>query len=373
ECEESIIELIKYLHGDCNICDVSNLITVSNFSCEFQKKIKVPDRSNIIHPAFDLLDDNRYKLKNKKMRFLITSRSCPYNCDFCSIHSVFGHKYETRKVSDIMEEIKCGIKQGIEHFDVEDDNFTFNYSHALELLNEVIKLKANISFSAMNGLCYFNLNNELLMKMKEAGFENLNLALVSYDKKFCQSVNRPNDIEKLKQVMQSASGLGFNVAVSYIIGIPGQSLQEMYNTTEFLAGEQCLLQVSPFYIIPDSKIHEKIKNRADIKLASNKCDSYYSARLSAMDLECDDFSRDDIYTLWKLSRVINYIKNGIDSGYEANNEYFKKLIQALKNGDWNISGIKSTIALSEKIPEFTKNKRYTVFGAKSKNKLVFDL
>ena len=60
-----------------------------------------------------------------------------------------------------------------------------------------------------------------------------------------------------------------------------------------------LLGASPFYRTPDAPIARGLNlTEAD----------YVKARLTALAIETDHFSRDDIYTLFVATRVINFLK-----------------------------------------------------------------
>jgi len=272
-------------------------------------------------PAFTGLCLEDYHFNNKPMTFLITSRSCPHRCSFCSIHAVFGFRYQTRQPQDVLLEIQHRYKQGIHHFDFEDDNLTFSKKFFVELLQGIIALKLPLTFSAMNGISYQSLDFEVLSLMKNAGFSSLNLSLVSSDQTVLHFSDRPHTLKKFFEVMEEAHQLGLSLTVYVILGMPGQTLLEMVATLKLLAAQPCLIGASPFYYTPGSPIHKKnaLTGHQGITLASKNKDSFLSARLTAMDLETPDFKRIDIYTLFKLCRVLNYLKQELDQKTHFNN------------------------------------------------------
>ena len=118
------------------------------------------------------------------MTFMITSRSCPHKCSFCSVHTTFGIDYRRRSLEHVLEEIELRYSQGYRVVDFEDDNLTY-YKHTFkELCRRLIARfpYREIEFVAMNGISYLSLDEELLELMFQAGFSRLNLALVSSDK-----------------------------------------------------------------------------------------------------------------------------------------------------------------------------------------------
>jgi hypothetical protein len=88
--------------------------------------------------------------------------------------------------------------------------------------------------------------------------------------------------------------------VSYqILGLPNESLESMIQTLAFNAQLPVLLGASPFYRTPDAPIARG--------LPLTETD-YVRARLTAMAIETDGFSRDEIYTLFVTTRILNFLK-----------------------------------------------------------------
>jgi radical SAM superfamily enzyme YgiQ (UPF0313 family) len=334
-----------------------------------------PDRNALAHPLYSGLDPDLYTYNNERMSFLVTSRSCPHRCSFCSIHAVFGTHYTMRDPLDILNEIQERVQQGVRHFDIEDDNFTFSRKNTIHFLNALIGLNLDIRLSAMNGVSYISLDQEILDLMWQAGFRTLNLALVSSDKMVLEFSSRPHTLDKFFQITQQALAIGYTLTIYGILGMPGQSLQEMVDTLLTLADTQCLMGASPFYFTPGSPIHHRQKNNTKLHLASHSADPYFSARLTAMDVESDLFDREDIYTLFRLTRVFNYIKSGIDEGLNCDDVFFEKARLALRGAWFAESKMqKAELPFSLKIRDLLAiqlAKGISIKGFKTANSLTF--
>lgn len=57
-------------------------------------------------PDLSSLSKVHYLFEGKPMRFIITSRSCPHRCSFCSVHTTFGTKYRRNTIERVLNEIK---------------------------------------------------------------------------------------------------------------------------------------------------------------------------------------------------------------------------------------------------------------------------
>ena len=253
-------------------------------------------------PDLSDLPRDHYTFEKKPLCFLITSRGCPYRCAFCSVHKTFGRKCRRRSPENILAEIRQRYAEGTRVFDFEDDNLTFDRKEILELCEKLILAfpQKDLQLLAMNGICYWTLDREILELMRRAGFTHLNLSLVSTNTKLLKGVLRPNRLKKYREVVKDATQLGFKVVAYQILGLPGDTLPSMIQTLVFNAKLPVLLGASPFYLIPNSPIarHCPEPSEADI----------YKARLTAMAIETRDFRREDLYTLLITTRILNFLK-----------------------------------------------------------------
>ena len=144
--------------------------------------------------------------------------------------------------------------------------------------------------------------------MKAVGFTDLNLSLVSSQQHLQEKSHRPSEGEHLETVLDSAHRLGFQTVVYFIIGMPEQSLQDAVETLCYLANKKCLIGPSPFYMTPNSPVHQEYECSDILSLASAGRDPHFSARLTALDVEKIGFSRDELYTVFRLTRVISIVK-----------------------------------------------------------------
>jgi radical SAM superfamily enzyme YgiQ (UPF0313 family) len=301
EGEKAFVDLLRQLLDGKSPKDVPNLA----YKCESRIVLNpIADNFPIdALPIPDLSDftPSAYTLAGKPMTFMITSRSCPHKCSFCSVHTTFGTDYRRRSLGNVLDEIELRYQQGYRVIDFEDDNLTYYKNTFKELCRRLIARFPNreMEYVAMNGISYLSLDDELLGLMFEAGFSQLNLALVSSDKTVRETTKRPHTLEAYLRVVEKAHQLGFRIVSYQILGLPNESLESMIQTLAFNARLPVLLGASPFYRTPNSPIARGIDLTED---------DFVKARLTALAIETDNFSRDDIYTLFVTTRIINFLK-----------------------------------------------------------------
>jgi radical SAM superfamily enzyme YgiQ (UPF0313 family) len=301
EGEKPLVELLRYFRGESDIASVPNLsYKINGVHCSNPMGENFPI-DELPFPELSDTPASAYQFAGKPMTFMITSRSCPHKCSFCSVHTTFGSNYRRRSLENVLEEIELRCQQGYRVIDFEDDNLTYYKKTFKELCRRLIVRfpEREMTFVAMNGISYLSLDDELLELMYHAGFSHLNLSLVSSDKTVRETTKRPHTLKAYLKIVGKAHALGFKVVSYQILGLPNESLESMIQTLAFNAQLPVLLGASPFYRTPDAPIGRGLE--------LTKTD-YVRARLTAMAIETEGFCRDEIYTLLVTTRILNFLK-----------------------------------------------------------------
>jgi len=171
-------------------------------------------------PAWELVD-NLNKYNTLCFQY---SRGCPFNCDFCDVTLLFGHKVRTKSIHQLVKELdklyQLGWREGIF---VVDDNFIANKK---KLRNEI--LPGLIQYNKEKKYCFsfgtqasINIadEEELMTMMSEAGFNSVFIGIETPHEESLQEChknqNRNRDlIESIHKVQQ----YGMQVTGGFIVG-----------------------------------------------------------------------------------------------------------------------------------------------------------
>jgi radical SAM superfamily enzyme YgiQ (UPF0313 family) len=269
----------------------------------------IQDLDSLPSPARELLDPDRYQMGKKRSAMIITSRGCPHGCAYCSTHLVMGTSFRTRTPEAILKEmVECRKGYGIQIFDIEDDNFTFDQERAKKLMSLIIKNfgEDRLELSAMNGVSFASLDEELLKLMKRAGFRTINLSFVSTSPITKEKMGRPKPTTEFDKILKKAEQIGLQVIAYAIFGMPGQTIEEMLDTLIYLMGMKVLIGPSIYYPTPGTPLFERCKKEGILPPHLSQW------RSSAFPLETKEFNRLDLLTLFRLARAINFIKGKMD-------------------------------------------------------------
>ncbi|OGS34829.1 MAG: hypothetical protein A2293_15655 [Elusimicrobia bacterium RIFOXYB2_FULL_49_7] len=286
-------------------------------------------------PARELINPLHYQIQGRPGAFLLTSRGCPYGCEFCSVALTFP-KHTVREPREVLQEIRDGYDRfGIRHFDIEDDNFGLARESALAVLKGVVALKRPITLSAMNGLSAEVLDTELLEWMRRAGFGWLDLSAVSVHPASLRHLNRPFGPAAFTETVRRATALGFPVTAYFILGLPEETLEEMVDTLAFLFSLPVKIAPSLFYPVPGTLSYDTCAQKGLLPVKH-----YDLCRLTAAAVETDHFNRLDLFTLFRYCRLLNLFKEEVNGKENAaalsDFRETEKLYHYLKKGRYEV-------------------------------------
>ncbi|NIQ38154.1 MAG: radical SAM protein [Proteobacteria bacterium] len=140
-------------------------------------------------------------------------RGCPYACDFCSVHDLFGRRYRPRAVRDIVEELQItGAKRVL----FSTDNLSANRPHLKELFFAITPL--GIEWMAESTL-RFAQDTELLRLASKSGCKLIGIGFDSISQKSLTSIGK--NFNRVSQYYDSVRRLhdhGIAVGGSFIFG-----------------------------------------------------------------------------------------------------------------------------------------------------------
>ncbi len=245
EGELTVVDLVRaYEQG-------GNLSQVKGIAYQKDGKIMVnPPREYIVNldelplPAYHLLDMSRYLNPHLRYRTntkfrreiqLITSRGCPFNCVFCSIHTHMGRRWRAHSVDYVLSHIDHVVhRYGVQHIHFEDDNLTLDTERFGRILDGLRERGLRISWTTSNGIRADNLTLPLIQKMKESGCTDLFIGIESGDQEILDNIiGKRLRLENVVKTAAMCQQVDIKVFGFYIIGFPGEKKENMQKTVDF--------------------------------------------------------------------------------------------------------------------------------------------
>jgi len=257
EGEYVLRELLLHLLGRGPLPEVG-LVYQDGDRVVDQAKASVDDLKQLPWPAYDLLDFQKYCETDARQganRYpelpgmaMLISRGCPYRCAFCQVATISGRQARVREPADVVEEIKFAKEQyGIRSITFFDDNFFLPKKEMKELLRLMCAEKLDIKWQAA-GAAIWVLDDEFLDLMQQSGCVGVTVALESgVQRVLDEIIDKPiKNIELMPERIAQIQQRGIWVAANFIIGLPGESWEEIRQTIRF--AEICGADYVKFYV-----------------------------------------------------------------------------------------------------------------------------
>lgn len=126
----------------------------------------------------------------------------------------------------------CIDNYGITNFHFEDDNLSFDKRRFETILDSIIKENMNIQWDTPNGLRADSLNYKLIEKMRQSGCMRIVLAIESGNQRVLDEViKKKTKLKCMIDIVKYCKELKISAAAFYVIGFPGETINEMKDTT----------------------------------------------------------------------------------------------------------------------------------------------
>ena len=234
----------------------------------------VNDLDNLPFPAWeDFPLENYWKLgyshgplSSKKYLPILSSRGCPYPCNFCVIPKTNERKWRSRTPQNVVDELVYWKKKlGVQEFHFEDLNPTVNDRRTKELCNLIIQNDIKIDWKIVAGTKVESIKDEETIELlSKAGCKYISISPESGSKNIMESISKPfNYNHALKSVKKMNEKKIFTQAC-FIIGYPDESKDDLIKTRKMIFDltKRGIDEIAIFIItpIPGSNIYDKFKD-----------------------------------------------------------------------------------------------------------------
>ncbi|MFC1561278.1 B12-binding domain-containing radical SAM protein [Candidatus Latescibacterota bacterium] len=240
---------------------------------------KFPDISNEIVPQMDPDYLKNFAFQHKAT--IDCSRGCPFNCSFCTIINVQGHKMRCRSAESVLKTIRENIKSDIYEYFFTDDNFSRNPAWE-GIFDGLIRMKEveslNIRFMMQVDTACHKIPN-FIQKASRAGCSQVFIGVESINPKNIEaSGKKHNKVDDYADFIKAWHDVGVMTHAGYIIGFPYDTPESVREDINKLINEIKVCQSSFFILtpLPGSMNHYNlVQKKANIDPDLNKFDSFH--------------------------------------------------------------------------------------------------
>jgi anaerobic magnesium-protoporphyrin IX monomethyl ester cyclase len=243
EGEHTMLDIVRFFEGYKKIGRVQGIayrkgeIVVLNSPKQFIKNL-----DELPYPAYHLVEMEQY-LNPKKIEYrsfkdraisMITSRGCPFNCSFCSVHLHMGKTFRAHSVNYVVDHIEHVVnKYRVKNIYFEDDNLTLDLKRFEAICDKIIEKDITVNWETPNGVRPDYLTLGLLKKMKKAGCQSVFFGIESGDQFVLDNIiDKSLKLEDVMKVAKMCKEIGLKTGAFYIIGFPGEKKENILKTIE---------------------------------------------------------------------------------------------------------------------------------------------
>ncbi|MEO0794587.1 MAG: B12-binding domain-containing radical SAM protein [Verrucomicrobiota bacterium] len=248
-----------------------------------------PAMSEVPAPRWDLL-----KLKHYASMSVQFSRGCPFNCDFCNVTALFGHRPRLKSSAQIIDELdalwKLGWRSSV--FFV-DDNFIGNKRFLKrDLLPNLIawqkKRKGGLPFYTEASINLAD-DAELMGMMSEAGFDTVFIGLETPSEAALADCNKKQNrgrdlVADIKRIQRA----GLQVQGGFIVGFDSDTPSIFQRQIDFIQQSGVVTAMVGILQAPiGTALHERLNKEGRLVGSSGGNNTSAATNIiPKMDLDC---------------------------------------------------------------------------------------
>jgi radical SAM superfamily enzyme YgiQ (UPF0313 family) len=230
EGEEAFVEILKRLRANRrDMGTIPGVLTKENAreadappqEIECLDDLPFPDRSALMRPENYSPED---------MGLILTSRGCPYHCNYCSN---FTRKTRFRSVENVLAEVREVQETfGTKQFMFKDDSFTLRRQRVADFCRQIIAKGIDMLWECTTRLDL--LDNSLIGLMKQAGCNRVGVGIESGDDEMLRIYNKRLTKQQIREGVKVLQHSGIFWTGYFMMALPMEAEDQILRTLEFM-------------------------------------------------------------------------------------------------------------------------------------------
>jgi radical SAM superfamily enzyme YgiQ (UPF0313 family) len=181
-------------------------------------------------PAYDLVNLAHYD----GVLPVVAVRGCPYECAFCSAHSIWERRLTSRSPAHIAAEVRAWQGRA-RQVDFHDDTFTLNRSRVRAIIRALRKRGVHLPWSCNARV---NLMTEsYIEEMAALGCSEIFYGIESGSNRVLARIAKQITIDQARRTVAKTARSMKGVVTSYIWGYPFETVDDLYETLMSVADD----------------------------------------------------------------------------------------------------------------------------------------
>ncbi len=233
EGERTIVELAAALENDAPLDDIDGVSwSEGERLIHNRPRALIADLDSLPFSNRELLL-RRHQFPRRALGVLVTSRGCPFRCQFCSSHLIWTRKVRYRSIANVLQEIReIYGKYGVRRFSFFDDTFTLHRDRVTALCESLIEDGPTIAWACTTRAD--TVDAALMRTMRAAGCEDVFIGLESASDRVLNRIGKRITAAQVAKVSRAATDAGLYPTLSMMIGLPGETADDIREDIRFI-------------------------------------------------------------------------------------------------------------------------------------------
>jgi len=230
----------------------------------------IQDLDALPFPAFHLIPFDKYNFKIDIPGLgllpavnIMTSRGCPFNCNFCATPINWGRHVRVRSPKNVIDEIERHVRErGTRVIFFYDDTFNVSAGRVEEIADLIIARKLDIRWRAEVRLDL--MTKPLLEKMKSAGLFHVSFGIEAGSERVRnQIIGKKIDIEDFHRLVGWCLETGIIPNVFFIFSHPTETWEEAQETVRIIEQyrDKVEASIAILHVYPGTPLEKTAKDK----------------------------------------------------------------------------------------------------------------
>lgn len=201
------------------------------------RNMRTADIDSLPFPARHLVQMELFKSIGNEFRAggMVSSRGCPWSCNFCYSPSLWG-KGIYRSAVSVVDEMEFLVdKYNITKIRLEDDTFTTSKARVNAICNEIKKRNLKIEWEARTRI---DLADEKTLEiMQSTGLQRLQVGVETIKDDSLLKYQKGVSFNEYENFFLKIRSAGLGLIITTILGIPSETPEQMLNTVNWVSAK----------------------------------------------------------------------------------------------------------------------------------------
>ncbi len=233
EGETAFLELVNALSSGRSVDGIPGIARLHNGRFEHAPPIPSSHIASSPCPAYHLLDIERYIGRERELSY-ISSKGCTGTCKFCAIHCGYADQWHPRPSGTVIRDITQLVRTyHLRRIRFVDANFFADEERVRAIMDGFIREGLGIEWQAPGRADQLNaLSDDTWDLLQRGGCRRIEVGAESATQRILDDMDKGITPDDIRTFAETTHRYGIAGIFNYILGIPGETLEDLRRTID---------------------------------------------------------------------------------------------------------------------------------------------